>query len=1602
MNYRLYFMICCFIALGLTAGADVVINEIHYNPEEDNDNGEFLELYNTSEEPFDISDWEFVEGISFRFPKGTVIEGEGFLVVCRNEFYIRDFYNLTGDVKTVGNFAPSRLANEGERLLLEDAEGNEIDRVEYLDVSPWPEQADGDGASLELMHPLSDNNQPLYWRDSDFPTPGKINTQHVGSVPPLFDRVHHRPTSPTTEDTVDITVRFKNADEIQAVLLTYRPVGEGAEQVTMERSGDEFLGTIPAHESGQVISYAITATNQAGLTLTVPVGTESRFLYQVDAPEVEPGAVVINEIMYNPPVPGEEEQEWIELYNPGDQPLDVSYWIVKDRDDDHELRLPPDTTIEANGFLLVTNDPSEEWEAPTIDGMNFRLGNGGDEVRVMNPNGELVAQVEYNDDSEWPWGADGDGGSLELLQVSRPNNEPNNWGVSPNGGTPGKPNARAIEDDSYHDFDVVINELNYHPENEEYDNNLEKEYIELHNRSDRPIDVGGWFFSEGIEFRIPEGTVIEGNGYLLICKNTERYPEVENKVGNYMLKLANGGESVALTNDQGIVIDYIDYDDEFPWPVLADGEGHSMELMNPYADNRGGQYWHAGDPASPGEMNSVWVENTPPRISRIKHTPERPTALANGDQNQTINAIDDRDTSVLSLTTSGDVQRVHPSQEETADQIKITARVRDEDDVDEVYLHYQRLTSPLGTGLVLGEWKKVPMVDDGTAGDERAGDQYYTAILNNAETIRPHEVWRYRISAKDALGNETMLPRQNELTRNFAFFVEDGMNQPEYPTVYLFMERSVLNWLNQNVQSNKEQPSIVVVDGKVYDLYHEGGVRYRGHVLRNKPKKSWKVRFAKGNRWNGRRAMNLNSNYQTSPLVRGESGFMEHLSYSMFDQIGFEAADTDHRRVVLNNEYYGLFLSIEQYNEDFLDHHDLPDETQIFKAGVDARRSYMAREPNFDTYASKYEFTMGQDEDIHDLIEFIEKLNTTNRLKDFFEENVNIEKYLDYLTLVAVLSHVDSTEKNYFPTKAADGRWFIMPWDMSHTWGEIHTNAEFPFIHDYSLLDGAAGGVFGTNKLRQKFLQVPEYRTRYYQRLREFVDHLFTREHLDPIFDSYWDYLKDAIEENKQRWNSPGQLDQMVDEMKKYVSARREFILDDNNVRGEDVPSTAENLFPAEDELVGTRDVTLRVSSLDSNPGNVGETQWEIQYRNRDFFQPLWSGGNEDQLVDEFKVPATVLATGETYYWRMRYRLGEGDWSDWSEATSFRMAEQIPPPDVDIVEVTPLDRSARIEWVLPVSTDLLRVDIFEEDTIIESTEISDNRVRIRDLINGQEYEFTIRIVDREGNMSPGITVHVTPAPPPEERPLIAYFRFEDNVRDENEVFIQGRLLGEARIEAPGAEDPVPQSQAPNTASLLLTGNNGDGFQFGSSESSLDREELLTLECYAMLDSEATQPQVLIDRYDEENADVDGVWRFGMGLHQPGSLDFFFNDIDTDSGINGRLHISAISAVPQDGEFHHYAVVVDLREPLISEKVRMYIDGWEVETTIVHDDGISDYDSFRTESDLPVMVGSTRLADRTTKVFSGRIDEVRLMGEVLAPSQFLHPPTGTEIEAWTLY
>ena len=322
-------------------------------------------------------------------------------------------------------------------------------------------------------------------------------------------------------------------------------------------------------------------------------------------------SVVINEIHYNPPAPGGRDLEFVELYNSGPTALAIAGWKLEGG---IYFEFPAGAEIPASGYVVVCRDrelAAESYnvsQAELFGNYEGSLDNDGDKVSLLDGFNAVADVVRYDDRFPWPSGSgsvDGGGASLERSCVSAPSIMPTNWASAlGNRPTPLAANSRAACPPVPMSVpDVVINEIHYHPAGNSEE--LE-EFIELHNHGSQAVNLGGWSFT-GIEFVIPQGTVLAADGYVVIARNAEHVSAsfgLDTVLGDFTGQLANSGERISLLDATGVSVDSVRYSDGGEWPWEADGEGRSLEKIRPDAASSDPASW-TSSAISPGDFASV-------------------------------------------------------------------------------------------------------------------------------------------------------------------------------------------------------------------------------------------------------------------------------------------------------------------------------------------------------------------------------------------------------------------------------------------------------------------------------------------------------------------------------------------------------------------------------------------------------------------------------------------------------------------------------------------------------------------------------------------------------------------------------------------------------------------------------------------------------------------------------------------------------------------------------------------------------------------------------------------------------------------------------------
>ena len=828
--------------------------------------------------------------------------------------------------------------------------------------------------------------------------------------------------------------------------------------------------------------------------------------------------------------------------------------------------------------------------------------------------------------------------------------------------------------------DIIINEIHYDPPIK----TDKAEFIELYNRGSEVVDVSLWALDGAVEYTIPSSVSMQPGEFLVIAQNPAAIQRTwgVNALGPYTGKLSTLGEEVILRNRNAQIIDQVVYLLGFPWPTVGDAPGPSMSLLNPKADNALPGSWRSELP-TPGRPNQLLMENLPPNVDQVVHSPQQPTSQA---------------------------------------AVRIAAQVADPDTIKSVELLYQ-IVEP-GAYIALSDeayatnWTTIPMSTDAADG---ATSAIYVAQIP-AEVQQHRRLIRYRIRATDAGGASVTAPYADDPQPNFAYFVYDGLpvwraaikpngsvaqsemvdydfsKMRTYPVYQLISKAYDVDkalFSSGYMGSDYLWQGALVYNGQVYDhiRYRARGGQWRYGLGKNMAK----FDFNRGHffqayddfgrpyayKWS---KLNLGAIIQQSSRgYRGEQGMFESIGFRLFNLVGATAPNTHfiHFRVIddaeetganqYDTDFWGLYLAVEQMDGQFLKEHELPD-GNLYKMewGTGERNNLGA-----DSVADR--------SDIEGVMYALKNLDLD---ENWWRTNVDLTEYYSFRAILEAIHHYDvNNEKNYFfyadPTT---NQWSILPWDIDQTW---------------------ALNMFGSGTdpmVRAGILSNEELRRAYENRLREIRDLLFNTDQMFPMLAEHaaridspadgpamadadramWDFhpiMSSAdVEPDKTapgqfyKAAADGQFSGMVAVMQKWVEDRGAWI-DETLLHNSAIPyqTTLSYTGPAGYPADKLRFTTTGFSDP-QGANTFAAMEWrmaEINYPGLPTYdgsapgqyeiEATWQSGESTTFVDSIEVPAGACHPGRICRVRVRMKDNSGRWGHWSAPLQFTAGAPLEP-----------------------------------------------------------------------------------------------------------------------------------------------------------------------------------------------------------------------------------------------------------------------------------------------------------------------------------------------------
>ncbi|MDG1101244.1 MAG: CotH kinase family protein [Saprospiraceae bacterium] len=227
------------------------------------------------------------------------------------------------------------------------------------------------------------------------------------------------------------------------------------------------------------------------------------------------------------------------------------------------------------------------------------------------------------------------------------------------------------------------------------------------------------------------------------------------------------------------------------------------------------------------------------------------------------------------------------------------------------------------------------------------------------------------------------------------------------------------------------------IDGEVTDSV---GIRQKGfasHFGSQGDKKSMKIdfnHFVDGKKYDGLKKINLNNGFGDPAIQR------DKLCYNIMNKSGVDAPRTSYARIYLNNQYWGLYLLVEQVDRTFLKDNFGNSNGNLFKNVGNSELEWMGQD------ISQYQqiFELKTDSNVEAWENFVELMDVLNNTGDGdFKEEISkifdVDLYLKALAVDVATGNWDSYiehGRNFYMYQDADSRKFNwIPWDYNFALG---------------------------------------------------------------------------------------------------------------------------------------------------------------------------------------------------------------------------------------------------------------------------------------------------------------------------------------------------------------------------------------------------------------------------------------------------------------------------------------------------------------------------------------------------------------------------------------
>tara|TARA_B100000795_G_scaffold268759_1_gene256421 strand:- start:8975 stop:11683 length:2709 start_codon:yes stop_codon:yes gene_type:complete len=272
----------------------------------------------------------------------------------------------------------------------------------------------------------------------------------------------------------------------------------------------------------------------------------------------------------------------------------------------------------------------------------------------------------------------------------------------------------------------------------------------------------------------------------------------------------------------------------------------------------------------------------------------------------------------------------------------------------------------------------------------------------------------------------------------FIFCVKTGVTQID--TIRVFGKELLLEELYRNSDKDNFIKCEVGIGAKKV----AAKIRVRGDSSRKFDKKSLKIKFYING---GIQTLNLNAEYKDRSYMH------QHLSAFIFRNTGVPTFKTEYKVLMINNEFKGIYLQVENIDTKFLKRNNLNVEGNLYKAKKDGANLSV-----FDDVIGRWQKNSNNNGDkkgLHDLIINLNQVPDSCFLR-FVKKAFDYDNLISSIAINSLIGNGSTYYHNYFLFHdiTGSGKWMYFPWDMDKSMGSYDTRLPYYYSSWSSKIHG--------------------------------------------------------------------------------------------------------------------------------------------------------------------------------------------------------------------------------------------------------------------------------------------------------------------------------------------------------------------------------------------------------------------------------------------------------------------------------------------------------------------------------------------------------------------